>query len=68
MKTIVVAENCINVDPKVGERLEKHKMSVQLTKRKHVKDVLSQSELDRLAKEYNIDNMYLEFAILTFGE
>lgn len=68
MKTIVVAENCVNVGSEVGNRLEKHKMSVQLTTRKHVKDVLSQAELDRLAKEYNIDNMYLEFAILTFGE
>jgi hypothetical protein len=64
---MVEAKNCVTIPAEVFERLRKENFYLRLCKRKHVKDVFNEKTLEKLKKEYNIENMYVDFSILTFG-
>lgn len=74
MKTLVEVENCVVVPPEVGASLDKCDFRVQFACRRHAREVFSEAFLAEVARGhegyggYNTDNMYLEFAICTFGE
>ena len=67
-KSLVTAEDAISLPIEVSKRLAKHPPNLYLTKQMHVKDIFKQEYIDNLGKEYNTDNLYVEFVILTFGK
>lgn len=68
MKTLAVCENVVSVGKEVGERLEKHNMSIQLVKGYPVQEVFTKEFLAKLGENYNTETMFLQFAVLTWGK
>lgn len=66
--SLISAENAISLPHGVGERLAKNPPGLLLTARKHVKEIFSKEYIDKLSKNHNTDNLYVEFVVLTFDK
>ena len=65
--SLVRAENAVDIDVKVSERLAKHPPFLRLGSkgRRHVREIFNQKYIDELEKTYNVDNLYFEFGLLS---
>lgn len=63
--SLVRAENAISLPSEVGERLAKNPPWLYLTKEMHVKDILKQEYIEDLEKNYNTNDLYVQFVVLS---